>query len=853
MNVFIPLLISIASVGLLFLWLLFVRLREVTRTRQLKRHRSKGEGLCDLLNFAAVVSDGVVIGKNGSLIAGYQYEGIDQGSLPHSERDVISARLNAALVRLGNGWMVHFDAVRVPCNPYENQHSAYFPDRVSQAIDDERREFFSQPEAAFESKFVLCVSYLPPSRTVRKLTELIYDDNSKQTDPRVEAACTTRHFERELQSLENRLESCFKLRRLKSRAILTEDGRKVIFDDLLSHLQYCVTGIIQPIRLPRHAYLDAVLGGQEVHAGVLPKIGRHYLQVVAIDGFPNDAEPGLLTALGEMPIGYRWSTRFICLESWEALTHIEKFRKKWKQQVIPFLSQVLNLKTDNINEDAAAMVSDASSAAMNISGGVVSAGYYTATLLFFDEGRDKVEHYARQAEKAINNIGFTARIETINTMDAWLGSIPGHGVENVRKPLINTMNLADLLPVSSIWQGENKAPCPFYPKQSPPLARCLTTGQTAFNLNLHVDDVGNTFIAGPIGSGKSALLGFVASQLRRYPGMTLYVFDKGMSMFALCSATGGTHYNPAGDDDQLSFAPLQFLMKNSDRAWAASWIDQICGLNGLILSPDQRNKVTEAIKSMHERGHSSLTDFCSSIQDVKIREVLAEYTVGGSYGQLFDAEHDNLGLSTFSVFEVESLMGLPSKIGLPILLYLFRRITRSLGGQPAAIILDEAWLMLDNPVFREKIREWLKTMRKANCAVVMATQSLSDACNSEIVDIIHESCATKIFLPNCAARDAASGSLYQKFGLNDREVDLIASSTPKRDYYLRTEAHKRVFDLALGPLALAFVGVSDKESVAQVKRCQQEFGDDWVDEHLRRRGLSLGSTQQNGEKVLCNS
>ena len=86
------------------------------------------------------------------------------------------------------------------------------------------------------------------------------------------------------------------------------------------------------------------------------------MQVVAIEDFPASSFAGMLTELGELPITYRWSTRFVFLESWEALSHIERFRKKWKQQVVPFLSQVLNVKTDNINEDAAMMVSDASSA-----------------------------------------------------------------------------------------------------------------------------------------------------------------------------------------------------------------------------------------------------------------------------------------------------------------------------------------------------------------------------------------------------------------------------------------------------------------------------------------------------------
>jgi type IV secretion system protein TrbE len=80
-NLFVDILIAISSLGFLFLWLLFVRLREVTRTRQLKRHRSKAEGLCDLLNFAAVVAPGVVIGKNGALISGWEYVGADTCSL----------------------------------------------------------------------------------------------------------------------------------------------------------------------------------------------------------------------------------------------------------------------------------------------------------------------------------------------------------------------------------------------------------------------------------------------------------------------------------------------------------------------------------------------------------------------------------------------------------------------------------------------------------------------------------------------------------------------------------------------------------------------------------------------------
>ncbi|TJW92248.1 conjugal transfer protein TrbE, partial [Neisseria gonorrhoeae] len=138
----------------------------------------------------------------------------------------------------------------------------------------------------------------------------------------------------------------------------------------------------------------------------------------------------------------------------------------------------------------------------------------------------------------------------------------------------------------------------------------------------------------------------------------------------------------------------------------------------------------------------------NTLQDVEMREVLRAYTIDGSMGYLLDAEQDSLSFSRFTCFEIEELMNLPEKYALPIMLYLFRRIEKALTGDPAVLFLDEAWIMLGHPVFREKISEWLKVLRKKNCLVLLATQSLSDAANSGILDVLNESCQTKIYLPN---------------------------------------------------------------------------------------------------------
>ncbi|SDY51477.1 conjugal transfer protein TrbE [Nitrosomonas halophila] len=675
----------------------------------------------------------------------------------------------------------------------------------------------------------------------------MFDDDAVIPDHKARTMGLIKQFTREIISIESRISSAVKLFRLRGQKVVTEEGTQVTHDDFLSWLQFCITGLHHPVQLPNNPmYLDALIGGQEMFGGVVPKVGRNFVQVVAIEGFPLESTPGVLTALGELACEYRWSSRFIFMDQHEAVAHLDKFRKKWRQKVRGFFDQVFNTNSGIIDQDALSMVGDAEAAIAEINSGMVAAGYYTSVVVLMDEDRTHLEQSARQVEKAINRLGFAARIETINTLDAFLGSLPGHGVENVRRPLINTMNLADLLPTSTIWTGSASAPCPMYPPLSPALMHCVTHGATPFRLNLHVRDLGHTFMFGPTGAGKSTHLAIIAAQLRRYTDMSIFVFDKGMSMYPLtagirASSKGksGLHFTVAADDDQLAFCPLQFLDTKKDRAWAMEWIDTILALNRVETTPTQRNAISNALFSMHDSGAHTLSEFSLTIQDEVIRDAIKQYTVDGTMGHLLDAETDGLSLSDFTVFEIEELMNMGEKFALPVLLYLFRRIERALHGQPAVIILDEAWLMLGHPTFRTKIREWLKVLRKANCLVLMATQSLSDAANSGILDVIVESTATKIFLPNVYARDEDTAALYRRMGLNARQIEILATAIPKRQYYYVSGNGRRLYDLALGPLALAFVGASDKESVATIRSLEAKFGDAWVDEWLASYSLNL--------------
>lgn len=832
--------IAIAALGALMLSVLYSRIRAVNDEVELKKHRSKAAGFSDLLNYAAVVDDGVIVGKNGSFMAAWLYQGEDNASSTDEQREMVSFRINQALSGLGNGWMVHVDAVRRPAPNYAEKTLSHFPDPVSAAIDEERRRLFESLGTMYEGYFVLTVTYFPPLLAQRKFIEMMFDDDAVAPDHKARTLGMIEHFKRECLSIESRMSSAVKLSRLRGQKVVNEDGSSSTHDDFLRWLQFCTTGLNHPVQLPNNPmYLDSLIGGQEMYGGVVPKIGRNFVQAVAIEGFPLESSPGILTALAEQPCEYRWSSRFIFMDTHEAVAHLDKFRKKWKQKIRGFFDQVFNTNSGNIDQDAMSMVADAESAIAETNSGLIAQGYYTSVVILMDENREKLETAARSLEKAINRIGFTARIETINTLDAFLGSLPGHGVENVRRPLINTMNLADLLPTSTIWTGTNFAPCPMYPPLAPPLMQCVTHGATPFRFNLHIRDLGHSLMFGPTRAGKSTHLGIIALQFLRYEGMSVYAFDKGMSMYPTTKAVGGNHFAVAADDSKLAFCPLQFLGTKGDRAWAMEWIDTILALNGVMTTPAQRNAIGNAIMSMHDSGARTLSEFSLTVQDESIREGIKQYTVDGMMGHLLDAEQDGLSLSKFTTFEIEELMNLGEKYALPVLLYLFRRIERSLVGQPAIIILDEAWIMLGHPVFRDKIREWLKAFAKKNCLVLLATQSLTDAANSGILDVIVESTATKIFLPNVYARDEDTSALYRRMGLNARQIEIIATAIPKRQYYCVSESGRRLYDLALGPLALSFVGATDKESIGAIQRLESKYGDDWTHEWLASRGLKL--------------
>jgi len=420
--------------------------------------------------------------------------------------------------------------------------------------------------------------------------------------------------------------------------------------------------------------LDAWLADADLTGGVVPRLGGHWLKVVSVRGLPSATHPGLLDALGALSFEYRWTARWIGLDKPEAEREIVKLRKRWfaKRKGVGVL-----LREAITKEEVPLLDTDAASKTEECDGALAALGaescafrYLTLTITVLDASEEGAAAKARAIEAALNAQGLVARIEDLNAVEAWLGSLPGEPYADVRRPLVSTLNLADLLPVSAVWAG----PARDANLDAPPLATARTTGSTLFRLVLHVGDVGDAMVVGPTGSGKSALLSFLALQWFRYPEARIVFFDKGRSARAATLAAGG-RWRALEPGARFSLQPLAEIDREHERAWASEWIAETVKLAGLEPVPRVREEIWIALSALAEAPVSqrTLTVFCALVQDNAVAAALEPLTLKGPHGALLDGEGEALTSTLFDTFELETLRATPSAVA-PVLSGLFHAL-----------------------------------------------------------------------------------------------------------------------------------------------------------------------------------
>ncbi|MBB2169691.1 conjugal transfer protein TrbE [Gluconacetobacter aggeris] len=784
----------------------------------LSEYRNRAALLSDFLPWAALVAMGVVLNKDGSFQRTARIRGPDLDSATPAELVGVTGRLNNALRRLGSGWAVFVEAQRVPATLYPESD---FPDAASQMVDLERREAFEDEGAHFESRYFLTVVWLPPAESSGRAERLLYEGRERDgPDPYGMLSSFVDRSDRLLALLDGFMPEA---------AWLDDAGT-------LTYLHSTISTRQQRVRVPEiPMHLDALLVDQPLAGGLEPKLGDAFIKTLTITGFPSRTFPGILDDLNRLAMPYRWSTRAILLDKTDATKVLTKIRRQWfakRKSIAAIVREVMtNEASALVDNDAANKAADADLALQSLGADNVGQAYVTATITVWDGSASIAAEKLRLVEKIIQGRDFTCMAESLNAVEAWLGSLPGHVYANVRQPPVSTLNLAHMIPFSAVWAGPDRDTH----FRAPPLFYGKTAGATPFRFSLHVGDVGHILIAGPTGAGKSVLLALMVLQFRRYQGAQIFAFDFGGSLRAATLAMGGDWHDLGGrlsdntadgegGSPTVSLQPLARIDDPDEQAWATEWLGQILVGEGMALTPDVKSHLWSALNSLasspsHER---TLSGLVALLQSNALKQALAPYCLGGPYGRLLDADAERLGSADVVVFETEGLIG--SGAASPVLSYLFHRIEGRLDGRPTLLVIDEGWLVLDDGDFAGQLREWLKTLRKKNASVVFATQSLSDIANSRIAPAVVESCPTRIFLPNERAIEPQIMSLYRSFGLNDRQIGIIARAAAKRDYYCQTQRGNRLFELGLGPVALALCAASGKDDHRLIDEVLAEHG-----------------------------
>lgn len=399
----------------------------------------------------------------------------------------------------------------------------------SQAANDngaahrqQRRHRAVGTQAHYESAYYLTLFYMPPADQVARAEQALLEraEPNKGRDWHQDLSAFIAETERVLDLLSGFMPEV--------RAL--DDGQT------LTYLHGTVSPRRHKVAVPTTPlYLDAILADTPLSGGIEPMLGDQHLRTVTVLGFPNLTQPGILDPLNHQDFCYRWVTRFIALDKTEATKTLTRLRRQWfnkRKSIASLLREVLyNQPVPLLDSDADNKVADADLALQALGGDHVSFGYLTTTITVMDTDRLRADQKRRAVERIVNGAGFTCIRESINAVEAWLGSLPGHAYANIRQPIVHTLNLAHLVPLSSVWAGPERNDH----LGGPPLFHAETSGSTPFRFSTHVGDVGHMLIVGPTGAGKSVLLALLALQFRRYAGAKLYILTRGFPRAPRCS------------------------------------------------------------------------------------------------------------------------------------------------------------------------------------------------------------------------------------------------------------------------------------------------------------------------------
>ncbi len=578
---------------------------------------------------------------------------------------------------------------------------------------------------------------------------------------------------------------------------------KNLTENILVFLKYSCGTEQKPFKCPQKgiANVSSFISSKTIDKGKPMQLGDDFVQMLTVNDFPHETYASMLIRLLNLPFAFRWVTRWIPYNNRESQEKAMKLRNQYRAGQKNLKSAMFEASTgkesQNINTQAVVDTDAVEDVLVNLSHGE-TLGMLTSTIEVIDPSPKEVKIKAQRVKEVLSGEGFDAIEESpYSNYDAWKSSLPGDTISGRRRPLVTASNLSDIVPFTNVYHGlpYNKYLELFTGCRWPMMMGKLKTREVYY-LNLNggtTEDIGHTFIIGSTGGGKSVFLALMASQWSRYPGSRIILFDKDMSFRNICERTGGAIYNPAADDSHLKFMPLSRI--HSKPSEVVEWLEVATESAGVPVTPD----ITKDFKTVVESWDDStptvsrfVTRLRGHNQNCPALPALEKYSGQGNLALLFSGEDDSFNNSSFgqkTMIEMGSLMNMGNEAVFPALQFMFSRIDElfDTDPQPTLLIMDEAWLFINHKVFRRKIKEWLKTLRKKRVFVVLAVQNVGDVDDPEE---FLTSCHTRIYLANPELRGEGTPAvkdMYRKIGCTEAEMEIIGHARRKQDYFIQQQ------------------------------------------------------------------
>lgn len=441
-------------------------------------------------------------------------------------------------------------------------------------------------------------------------------------------------------------------------------------------------------------------------------------------------------------------------------------------------------------------------------------GECSLSVVVHDKTAEGVESGASEVMKTLASHDGVFHRETYNLLNAWLAVMPGNNAHNLRRLALLETNCADL----SFLFSEDSGAAPSVGLIREALLSFETPRQSLYHFNLHVNDVGHTVVLGATGSGKSFLLNVLLTHAQKYEPHTV-IFDLGHSYRDLTSLVGGS-YLPIGlRPDAFRINPFALAPTADNLHFLHSFVRVLLeGVGTPRLTDAEDRELYEAIENLYvldapQRRLFTLANLLP--RSLSLR--LSRWVEGGRYAGWFDHVEDTLEISTFQAFDFEGMDGFPELLE-PLLFYVLHRVSDRVAAEPntarlKVCVMDEAWRFIQHERLRAYVQEALKTWRKRNAAMLLATQSPEDFRSADLLRTVVESCPTKLLLANPALDRSAYRTLFQ---LNETELELLSGLLPRKQFLMKRPQLAKVLTLNVEAAASARVRADIRRSTTHV-------------------------------------